>query len=65
MHYKPAHMPFLFPEVFLRENGGFDVLVGNPPWEKIKVEEHSWWGFGSLESIGVFRRPRAVRSSKN
>ena len=41
---QPAHTPFLFPEVFLRPEGGFDVIIGNPPWEKIKVEEHSWWG---------------------
>ncbi|MGY4644457.1 Eco57I restriction-modification methylase domain-containing protein [Cellulomonas sp. URHB0016] len=40
----PAHMPVLFPEVFVRENPGFDVLLGNPPWEKVKVEEHAWWG---------------------
>ena len=39
----PAHMPVLFPEVFLRENGGFDVLVGNPPWEKVKVDTARWW----------------------
>src|SRR5699024_7090500 len=32
---RPAHMPFLFPEVFLRERPGFDVLVGNPPWDKV------------------------------
>ena len=41
---RPAHMPFLFPEVFLRADGGFDVLLGNPPWEKIKVETDQWWG---------------------
>ena len=41
---RPAHMPVLFPEVFLRENPGFDVLLGNPPWEKVKVEEWHWWG---------------------
>ncbi|MEP9385572.1 Eco57I restriction-modification methylase domain-containing protein [Nocardioides cheoyonin] len=41
---QPAHMPFLFPEVFLRERPGFDVLLGNPPWEKVKVEEHQFWG---------------------
>ncbi len=40
---KPAHMPALFPEVFLRDNGGFDVLVGNPPWEEIMVEEPKYW----------------------
>lgn len=41
---QPAHMPYLFPEVFLRERPGFDVLLGNPPWEKLHVEEHQWWG---------------------
>jgi hypothetical protein len=40
----PAHMPFLFPEVFLRDDPGFDVLLGNPPWEKVKVETDQWWG---------------------
>lgn len=40
----PAHFPYLFPEVFLRERPGFDVILGNPPWEKVKVEEHIWWG---------------------
>ena len=40
---KPAHMPALFPEVFLRDNEGFDVLVGNPPWEEVMVEEPKYW----------------------
>ena len=39
----PAHMPVLFPEVFVRDNPGFDVLLGNPPWETVKVEEQKWW----------------------
>jgi len=40
---QPAHMPFLFPEVFLRDRPGFDVLVGNPPWEEVMVEEPKFW----------------------
>lgn len=40
---RPGHMPVLFPEVFLRRNGGFDVLVGNPPWEEVMVEEPKFW----------------------
>lgn len=40
---KAAHMPYLFPEVFLRDNPGFDVILGNPPWEKLQVEEHSFY----------------------
>ena len=39
----PAHLPFLFPEVFLRQQPGFDVILGNPPWEKAKVEVSRWW----------------------
>jgi hypothetical protein len=39
----PAHMPFLFPEVFLREDPGFDVLLGNPPWEAPHVKAGRWW----------------------
>jgi hypothetical protein len=41
---QPAHMPFLFPEVFIRSDPGFDVLLGNPPWEKVKIETDQWWG---------------------
>ncbi|WP_206530068.1 Eco57I restriction-modification methylase domain-containing protein [Nordella sp. HKS 07] len=29
---QPFHWPLEFPEVFLRENGGFDAFVGNPPF---------------------------------
>ena len=28
----PFHWEFEFPEVFLRTNGGFDAVVGNPPF---------------------------------
>ena len=38
-----AQLPYLFPEVFLRDRPGFDVLLGNPPWEKLQVEEHSFY----------------------
>lgn len=37
------HFPTGFPEVFVGENPGFDCLVGNPPWEKAKSEEHIFW----------------------
>jgi hypothetical protein len=28
----PFHWEIEFPEVFVRENGGFDTIVGNPPF---------------------------------
>lgn len=37
------HFPMVFPEVFLRGRDGFDVILGNPPWEKVKVEEKTFW----------------------
>lgn len=40
----PVHFPVAFPEVFMRDNCGFNVVLGNPPWEKVHVEKHQWWG---------------------
>src|SRR5262249_18758335 len=37
------HFPVAFPEVFLRERSGFDVIIGNPPWEKPMVHEDHFW----------------------
>jgi len=37
------HFPVAFPEVFLRERPGFDVIVGNPPWQEATLEEHAFW----------------------
>ena len=37
------HFPLTFPHVFLGARAGFDVIVGNPPWEKPMVEEHAFW----------------------
>jgi hypothetical protein len=37
------HFPVAFPEVFLRDRAGFDCIIGNPPWETVKAEEHKYW----------------------
>ena len=37
------HFPVAFPEVFLRKRSGFDVLLGNPPWQEATVEDHAFW----------------------
>lgn len=59
---QPAHMPYLFPEVFLRDGSGFDVILGNPPWEKLHVEEHQWWGLRlpGLRSMPTKQRDAAL-----
>ena len=35
------HWPLEFPEVFA--GGGFDVVIGNPPWERIKLQEEEFF----------------------
>ena len=57
---QPAHMPFLFPEVFIRSDPGFDVLLGNPPWEKVKIETDQWWG---LRMPGLRSMPQKEKNA--
>ncbi len=35
------HWPLAFPEVFAK--GGFDCVVGNPPWERMKLQEQEFF----------------------
>lgn len=35
------HWPLEFPDIMAR--GGFDVVVGNPPWERIKLQEQEFF----------------------
>ena len=37
MFANPFHWPLEFPDIM--ERGGFDVVLGNPPWERIKIQE--------------------------
>ena len=59
------HWPLEFPGVFHRKRPGFDVVVGNPPWNKVKFEMLSFLalhdpGIQGLRS-GVERDKRAGR----
>ncbi|ATP52193.1 type II restriction endonuclease [Pseudomonas putida] len=35
------HWPLVFPQVF--RAGGFDCVLGNPPWERIKLQEEEFF----------------------
>lgn len=35
------HWPLEFPAIMVR--GGFDVVIGNPPWERIKLQEKEFF----------------------
>ncbi len=39
--YHFFHWHLAFPQVFKR--GGFDVVLGNPPWEHVEIKEQEWF----------------------
>lgn len=45
--YQFFHWRLAFPEVFAR--GGFDCILANPPWERVKLQEKEWFANRSPE----------------
>lgn len=57
------HWPLEFPDVMQR--GGFDVVLGNPPWERIKIQEHEYFAARNPEIGGAkSAKTRAAMISK-
>ena len=56
------HWPLAFPQVFSRERPGFDVVVGNPPWEEVTIEELSFYGMyrPGINSLPDVERARVI-----
>lgn len=56
-----------FPEVFAN-GGGFDVMCGNPPWDKIKVEDKKWFeSHGRMDIVNAgtaAQRKKAIEKLK-
>ena len=54
------HWPLEFPDVF--EHGGFDVVLGNPPWDQVQPEEVSFFGMHepSIAEMAGARRKAAI-----
>lgn len=50
------HWHLAFPEVFSR--GGFDCVLGNPPWEKLQIEEQ---GFFASKDHSIARASAKTR----
>lgn len=53
--YQWFHWELAFPEVF-GDKGGFDFVVGNPPWERVKLQEREWFATRAPE---IARKSRA------
>lgn len=44
---RALHWPLEFPDVMQR--GGFDVVLGNPPWERVKLQEQEFFALKDAE----------------
>ncbi len=49
---RALHWPLAFPEVMIGK-GGFDVVIGNPPWERIKLQEQEFFATRDPDIAGA------------
>jgi len=50
-----------FPDVFARENAGFDCVIGNPPWERLSIKNREFFAFSAPQ---VLEAPTAAESRR-
>lgn len=63
--YRAFHWPIELPEVFA-DRGGFDAVVGNPPWEKVIVPDLEFYSrfMPGLEGLNESAREAAIEKIK-
>lgn len=59
----PLHWGIMFPHVFAR--GGFDVIIANPPWDKVKAELNEYLsdfipGYDRMDTKDVKREEKRL-----
>lgn len=64
MENKFFHWQLEFPDVF--EQGGFDCMVGNPPWESVQIEETQFFAtkMPEISELKGVKRKKAIDELK-
>lgn len=60
------HWPLEFPEVF--QKGGFDVVLGNPPWDQMQFDAREFFAVRKPEiadAMNTAQRERMIRDLEN
>jgi hypothetical protein len=63
VHPKALDWRAAFPTVFERPGGGFDCIVGNPPWERLKLQEREFFAFSApsiANAVSAARRRQLI-----
>jgi hypothetical protein len=55
--YQFFHWNLQFPQVFAK--GGFDVVLGNPPWDQVQLDPREW--FASRDTVIADAQHQAAR----
>ena len=58
-HYQFFHWHLAFPEVFAK--GGFDCVLGNPPWEKINLKKEEYFAVTHPEIANALTKAERAR----
>ena len=68
--YKFFHWEIEFPDVFSGDDPGFDCVIGNPPWERVKLQEKEFFKYrdpGIANASNKSKRDKLIKelSEKN